>query len=109
MFPTQGIDGQGIVAGMSMSIQEVLIKKRWMRLAMPEDVEQCIWLAIALHPNETEHRQAIELEYLLNQLRKLQWDRTPSKPATRPKILRPSRASRARGYRRDHNVRAIHG
>lgn len=84
-----------------MTIQEVLVKKRWMRLAMSEDVEQSIWLAIALHPNETEHRQALELKYLLNYLRKYQWSRLPTKPPTRPKLLRPSKATKARGYRKE--------
>lgn len=76
-----------------MTIAEVLTRKRWMRLAMPEDVEQSVALAKLLHPN-SEHRQAVELEYLLNLLRNMQWERRPVKRRKRPERLSPSKEAK---------------
>lgn len=83
------------------TIAEVLTRKRWMRLALPDDVRQCVELAKMLH--YTEHRQALELKYLLDCLRHECWDRKPTKRPKRPAQLRPSRALFATGYRRSHN------
>ena len=84
-----------------MTIAGVLVRKRWMRLALPDDVAQCVELARLLH--RTEHRQALELDYLLRCLRYEVWDRAPRKRPRRPAQLRPSREAVATGYRRDHN------
>lgn len=85
----------------TLTIKSVLVRKQWMTLAMPEDVEQTVWLAIALHPNETEHHQALELLYQLALLERFQWNRIPRKRPRRPHLLSPAKAERASGYLSD--------
>lgn len=82
-----------------MTIEEVLVRKRWMRLALPDDVQQCIALAKLMAP--TPHRQAVALDYLLRELRYEAWDKFPSKKAWRPQLLKPSALARCTGYMTD--------
>lgn len=82
-----------------MTIAGVLATKRWMRLAMPDDVSQSVELAKIMET--TEHRQAVLLDYLLRMLRHAQWDRHPSRCPAVPKLLRPSKQAKATGYRHD--------
>lgn len=83
-----------------MTLEKVTKRKRWMWLAFPDDAQQCLELAKLMH--RTEHRQAVELDYLLRCLRHECWDRQPSKRPTKPGLLRPSREARATGYRHDN-------
>jgi len=72
---------------------------RWIRLAMPEDVEQEIALAALIGRTEAQCRAA--LRYRLRELRRTQWERRPCKHATAPAALRPSKVSAVTGYRTD--------
>jgi hypothetical protein len=89
-----------------MTIAEIRVRRRWMWLALPDDAEQCVNLARLLHA--TEHRQALELKYLLDCLRHECWDRRPTKRPVRPAQLRPSKEVVATGYRKssDRHVEA---
>lgn len=82
-----------------MTRREVLCRKRWMRLALPGDVQQLIALADLCET--TEHRKAVLLDYLLRSLRHEVWDRVPTRAPRTPHILRPSKRARATGYRTD--------
>lgn len=79
----------------------VLAQKRWMRLAMPDDVASITETLPLLYPNATEHQLAVALDYELRLLRWSQWNRSPGKKPKRPKILRPSKLAANTGYRRD--------
>lgn len=80
-----------------MTIEEVLLRKRWMRLALPDDVAQCVELAkLTAH---TPHSQAVMLDYLLRQLRHEIWDRYITGAPLRPSGLRKSKLDKATGYR----------
>lgn len=87
-----------------MTVEEVLVRKRWMRLALPDDVQQCVALARLMA--HTPHGQAVALDYLLRQLRHEVWDRYPSGSPSRPGGLRPSKLERALGYRMDSGRKA---
>jgi len=82
-----------------VTIEQVLARKRWMRLALPDDVEQCVALAQIIA--RTPHSQAVALDYLLRQLRHEVWDRHISGAPSRPANLRPSKLAKASGYRTD--------
>lgn len=87
-----------------MTISEVRRRRRWLWLAFPEDAEQSVSLAQLLH--QTEHRQAICLDYLLSCLRHECWDRVPTRRPAKPKQLRPSRDRVATGYRKSNQAHA---
>jgi len=72
---------------------------RWLRLAMPEDVEQELILASLVGRTEAQKRDA--LRFRLRELRRTQWERTPRKPARSPSSLRPSKVVAITGYRTD--------
>lgn len=72
---------------------------RWIRLAMPDDVQQEIALAALLGRTEAQCRDA--LQYRLRELRRTQWERRPAKPARAPQALRPSKLAKITGYRTD--------
>lgn len=82
-----------------MTIEEVLVRKRWMRLALPDDVQQCV--ALAKLTARTPHSQAVTLDYLLRQLRHEVWDRLITGAPSRPTGLRPSKQESATNYRID--------
>lgn len=69
----------------------------WIRLAMPDDVEQEIALAAMIGKTEAQRRDW--LRYRLRDLRRTQWERWPRKPANTPRSLRPSKLSAITGYR----------
>lgn len=87
-----------------MRLADVLTRKRWYWLALPDDANQCLALARLMH--RTEHRQAVALDYLLRTLRHEVWDRQPTRRPRKPAQLRPSRDNRATGYRRDSDRHA---
>ena len=68
---------------------------RWMVLAMPEDVDQIVALAMLEYATPAQRRAA--RNWYLRELRRTQWERRPCKPAAKPSCLRPSKASS--GYR----------
>jgi hypothetical protein len=74
---------------------------RWMVLAMPEDVEQIVYLAHLEYRTPAQRREA--RKWYLKELRRTQWDRVPRRKHNKPDCLKPSacdRPSRARsGYR----------
>jgi len=73
---------------------------RWMVLAMPEDVEQIVALITVEY--RTPAQRQVALLYYLRELRRTQWERGPRKPAVKPSLLRPSKASS--GYRTDSDA-----
>ncbi len=82
-----------------MTIEEVMVQKRWMRLALPDDFAQCVALAKLMA--HTPHSQAVALDYLLRQLRWEVWDRLVRKAPARPDAIKPCRRKTATGYRTD--------
>lgn len=88
---------------MSRTVAEVAARKRWLRLALPDDFAQC--RRIAEWVETTEHRRAVLFEFLLAELRHQCWDRRPTRAPKKPHLLRPSKQRRASGYRRDHSKR----
>ncbi len=82
-----------------MTIEQVMVQKRWLRLALPDDFTQCVALAkIIAH---TPHSQAVALDYLLRQLRWEVWDRLIRKAPAKPDAIKPCRSKTATGYRTD--------
>ena len=68
---------------------------RWMVLAMSEDVDQIVALAMLEYATPAQRRAA--RNWYLRELRRTQWERRPCKPAAKPSCLRPSKVSS--GYR----------
>jgi len=84
------------------TIEQVLTAKRWMRLAMPDDLAQTVELArLDAGPEASPAIQVESLLYHMRLLRREIWDRKPTKAVKRPHSLRPSKRERRTGYRRN--------
>ena len=80
---------------------------RWIRLALPEDVEQEIALTFIEYPWLTPAARRQLVRHRLAVLRWEVWDRLIRGRPHTPHGLRPSKLRRRRGYRKHHHMEAL--
>ena len=72
---------------------------RWMWLALPEDVQQEVAIALLEYPDLTASARERLIRYRLAQLRHQVWDREISRVPRAPAGVRPSKLAKSSGYR----------
>lgn len=80
---------------------------KWIRLALPEDVNQEISLSYLEYPNLTKKARQELITQKLRILRYEVWDREIRKKPKTPYSLRPSKLAKAKGYRKCHQLSKV--